>query len=244
MTPDEARWAYGLAAWDLLYNDASVDLMEDVNRWLSSEDRLQTGYRLELVEYKELPVPSAMQLMFERGLSEDDVGELEELYRGLATRTEVGLREFEQGILVEPGDVGVGISQMIPVVVAALRKQDGILAIEQPELHVHPAIQVGMGDLFIQSAGSDPDGLPSGKTLIVETHSEHIMLRLLRRIRETTDDELPPGVAGLTPEDLSVVYVESTDEGIRFRSLPVDAEGEFLDRWPRGFFEERAGELF
>ena len=244
VTPDEARWAYGLAAWDLLYNDASVDLMEDVNRWLSSEDRLQTGYRLELVEYKELPVPSAMQLMFERGLSEDDVGELEELYRGLATRTEVGLREFEQGILVEPGDVGVGISQMIPVVVAALRKQDGILAIEQPELHVHPAIQVGMGDLFIQSAGSDPDGLPSGKTLIVETHSEHIMLRLLRRIRETTDDELPPGVAGLTPEDLSVVYVESTDEGIRFRSLPVDAEGEFLDRWPRGFFEERAGELF
>ena len=122
VTPDEARWAYGLAAWDLLYNDASVDLMEDVNRWLSSEDRLQTGYRLELVEYKELPVPSAMQLMFERGLSEDDVGELEELYRGLATRTEVGLREFEQGILVEPGDVGVGISQMIPVVVAALRE--------------------------------------------------------------------------------------------------------------------------
>ena len=70
------------------------------------------------------------------------------------------------------------------------------------------------------------------------------MLRLLRRIRETTDDELPPGVAGLTPEDLSVIYVESADEGVRFRSLHVDAEGEFLDRWPRGFFEERAGELF
>ena len=244
VTPDEARWAYGLAAWDLLYNDRSVDLIEDVNRWLSSEDRLKTGYRLERVEYKELPVPSAMQVMFERGLTEDDVGELEELYHGLTARTEIGLREFEQGILVQPGDVGVGISQMIPVVVAALWKQDGILAIEQPELHVHPAIQVGMGDLFIQFADSAQDELPSRKTLIVETHSEHIMLRLLRRIRETTDNELPPGVTGLKPEDLSVVYVESIDEGVAFRSLHVDAEGEFLDRWPRGFFEERAGELF
>ena len=80
-----------------------------------------------------------------------------------------------------------------------------------------------MGDLFIRAAASDPDRLSSGKTLIIETHSEHIMLRLLRRIRETTDDELPPGVAGLTPEDLSVTYVESTGEGVRFRSLGVDS---------------------
>ena len=47
----------------------------------------------------------------------------------------------------------MGISQLIPVVVAALRAQSGILAIEQPELHVHPAIQVGFGDLFIRAAG-------------------------------------------------------------------------------------------
>ena len=244
MTPDEARWADGLAGWDLLYNDRSGDLMEEVNRWLSGEGRLRTSYRLERVELKEVPIPSAMHQMFERGLNEDDIGDLQELYRSLATRNEIKLRDFEKGILVAPGDVGVGISQMIPVVVAALRRQDGILAIEQPELHVHPAIQTGMGDLFIRAVAKDPNGLTSAKTLIVETHSEHIMLRLLRRIRETTDDELPPGVAGLTPEDLSVIYVESAGEGVRFRSLRVDAEGEFLDRWPRGFFEERAGELF
>ena len=244
VTPDEARWAHGLAAWDLLYNDRSGDFMEEVNRWLSGECRLKTAYRLERVEFKQVPVPGAMHQMFERGVTEDDVGELQELYRSLATRNEVALRDFEKGILVAPGDVGVGISQMIPVVVAALRKHDGILVIEQPELHVHPAIQVGIGDLFIHAATSDPDRLSSGKTLIIETHSEHIMLRLLRRIRETTDDELPPGVAGLTPENLSVIYVESADEGVQFRSLPVDADGEFLDRWPRGFFEERAEELF
>ena len=244
VTPDEARWADGLAGWDLLYNDRSGDLMEEVNRWISGESRLGTSYRLERVEFKEVPVPSAIHQMFERGLNEDDIGDLQELYGSLAPRNEIALRDFEKGILVAPCDVGVGISQMVPVVVAALRKQDGILAIEQPELHVHPAIQTGMGDLFIRAVATDPSGLMSAKTLIVETHSEHIMLRLLRRIRETTDDELPPGVAGLSPEDLSVIYVESADEGVRFRSLRVDAEGEFLDRWPRGFFEERAGELF
>jgi hypothetical protein len=244
VTPDEARWAHGLAAWDLLYNDRRGDLMEEVNAWLSSEERLRTSYRLERVEFKEIPVPSAMHQMFERGLNEDDIGELQDLYMSLATRTEIALRDFQNGILVAPGDVGVGISQMVPVIVAALRKQDGVLGVEQPELHIHPAIQVGMGDLFIKAAGTDPDKLCSGKTLIIETHSEHIMLRLLRRIREQTEGELPPGTLGLTPDNLSVIYVESGDEGVRFRPLRVAKDGDFVDRWPQGFFEERAEELF
>lgn len=244
VTPDEARWAQGLAAWDLLYNDRSGELMEAVNRWLSDETRLRTTYRLERVEFREIPVPSRFDQVFERGLQEDDIGELQELYFSLKTRSEIALRDFEKGILVAPGDVGVGISQMVPVVVASLRKVDGILSIEQPELHVHPAIQVGMGDLFIRAVRGDPDRLFSGKSVIVETHSEHIMLRLLRRIREQTDNEVPPGFEGITPDDLSVIYVESGLEGVRFRPLRVSEDGDFLDRWPHGFFDERAEELF
>jgi predicted ATPase len=158
---------------------------------------------------------------------------------------EIALRDFRKGILVAPGDVGVGISQKAPVVVAALRKRNGVLAIEQPELHIHPAIQVGIGDLLINAIQANPEGLPTaGKTLLIETHSEHILLRLLRRIRETTEKELPPGVVGLTAEDLSVIYVEGDEQGVRFRALDVDKHGEFRDQWPHGFFEERAGELF
>ena len=67
---------------------------------------------------------------------------------------------------------------------------------------------------------------------------------LFRSIREMTEGELPPGVLGLEADDLSVVYVESSDDGVRFHPLAVDKDGEFLDRWPQGFFEERAGELF
>jgi AAA ATPase domain len=244
VTPDDARWASGLAAWDLLHTDRRGELMKEVNEWLSGESRLHTGHRLERVEFKEVPVPSAFNQMFERGLTEDDVGELQEIYLSLQVRSEIALRDFQRGILVAPGDVGVGISQLVPVVVGALRQRAGILAIEQPELHIHPAIQVGIGDLFIRAVRTDPDRLFASKSLLIETHSEHIMLRLLRRIRERTENDLPPGVDGLGLEDLSVIYVESTDEGVHFRALAVDKDGEFRDQWPHGFFEERAGELF
>jgi predicted ATPase len=244
LSPDESRWAQGLAAWDLLYTDSTGKLLDEVNTWLGGEERLKTGYRLEKFQFKEVPVPGRFHQLFERGLSEDDLGELQELYATLSARSEIALRDFEKGIIVAPGDVGVGISQMIPVIVGCLRNQQGILAIEQPELHVHPAIQVGIGDLFIHAVQPNDSIVGSGKTLLVETHSEHIMLRLLRRIREATENEVPPGSIGMTPDDLSVIYVESGDDGVRFRPLRVDPEGEFIDRWPKGFFEERAEELF
>ena len=244
LSPDESRWAQGLAAWDLLYTDPSGKLLEEVNSWLGGEERLKTGYRLEKFQFKEVAVPSRFHQLFERGLSEDDLGELQDLYATLSGRSEIALRDFEKGIIVTPSDVGVGISQMIPVIVGCLRSQQGIVAIEQPELHVHPAIQVGLGDLFIQAVQPTESILGAGKTLLVETHSEHIMLRLLRRIRETTENEVPPGAIGLSPNDLAVTYVESSDDGVHFRPLRVDPEGEFINRWPKGFFQERAEELF
>lgn len=244
LSPDESRWAQGLAAWDLLYTDPSGKLLEEVNAWLGGEERLKTGYRLEKFQFKEVPVPSRFHQLFERGLSEDDLGELQDLYATLSGRSEIALRDFKKGIIVSPSDVGVGISQMIPVIVGCLRNHQGILAIEQPELHVHPAIQVGLGDLFIRAGQKSDSIFGPGKTLLVETHSEHIMLRLLRRIREASENEVPPGMIGLSPDDLAVIYVESTDEGVLFRPLRVDREGDFIDRWPRGFFEERAEELF
>jgi len=243
-SPDESRWAQGLAAWDLLYSDTNGELFDSVNEWLSDERKLRTGYRLEKVSFREIPVPSRMSTMFERGLTEDDVGDLQELYESLQRRTEVGLRDFEKGILVAPGDVGVGISQIIPVVVGCLKKNIGLLAVEQPELHIHPGVQVGLGDLFIKAIGLTESGLPTGKSLLIETHSEHIILRLLRRIREKSEDDLPPGAPALMSEALSVIYVEGDDAGVHFRQLGINQAGEFSDQWPNGFFEERAKELF
>ena len=244
LSPDESRWAQGLAAWDLLYTDTKGELFDTVNDWLSSEKKLATNYRLEKALFREVPIPSRISALFERGLTEDDIGELQELYDDLDSRTQIALRDFAKGILVAPSDVGVGISQMIPVIVGCLSDRIGLLAVEQPELHIHPAIQVAMGDLLIDAV-HDGEGEPSSsKSLLIETHSEHIMLRLLRRIRETSEEELPPGAPSLAVDALSVIYAESDDSGVKFIPLRVAADGDFVDRWPRGFFEERSEELF
>ena len=244
LSPDESRWARGLAAWDLLYSDVKGDLVDAVNQWLGDEDKLRTGYQLERVVFREIPVSSRLSFLFERGLTEDDLGELQELYENLETRVEVVLRDFEKDILVAPDDIGIGISQMIPVVVGCLTDSVSLLAVEQPELHIHPALQVAMGDLLIHSAFGNQSDFLSGKSLLVETHSEHIMLRLLRRIRQTSEGEMPPDTPSLTPDAVSVIDVEDGEDGVKLYSLRVDEEGEFIDRWPQGFFDERVEELF
>ena len=244
LSPDKSRWAQGLAAWDVLHTETSDELLDRVNDWMASDLKLRTGYQLQKTTSKQVPSTNRFHQLFQRGIDEDDLGELQELYASLKTNTEFGLLDLEKGVLVAPNDVGVGISQMIPVVVACLMDPHGLIAIEQPELHIHPAIQVGLGDLFIEAVNGPQPAVGPERSLLIETHSEHIMLRLLRRVRETTDKELPPGVIGLSADDLSVVYAETGSEGVRFLPLAVDGDGEFRDRWPHGFFEERAGELF
>ena len=142
------------------------------------------------------------------------------------------------GLPVRTSDVGTGISQILPVVVAALDPdRPGITAVEQPELHVHPRLQVELGDLFAQQ-------VDQGGIFLLETHSEHLMLRLLRRIEETGSNELPEGKPPLKPDQVSVVYVEQVDGEVRATRLRIDETGEFSDRWPQGFFDERTDELF
>ena len=133
-------------------------------------------------------------------------------------------------------EVGVGISQLFPLVVAAVQARQGIIACEQPELHVHPRIQVGIGDLLTQSNNKS--------TFLIETHSEHLILRILRRIRETSEGDLPEGLQSISPADVSIVYMEPGAAGVRTRRIEIDRTGEFTSRWPDGFFAERGEELF
>lgn len=196
------------------------------------------------MEYREIEIPGPFALKFQQGLNEDDLVELEELYAELPTRQEVVLRDERTGVVVGPNDVGVGLSQLIPVIVSTLALDEGLLCIEQPELHIHPAIQVGLGDLFAATIVNRDQPLPRDRTLLLETHSEHIMLRLLRRIREATEDDLPPDIPNLSAQDIAVIYVETRSEGVSFKPLRISPDGDFIDRWPHGFFAEREEELF
>lgn len=243
-SPDEARWAHGLAAWDLLHGPRGRDLIEKVNFWLFDKERLNSGYRLERIDYRKISLPSPIDVIFQRGVEEEDLPELQELYEQYPIEQRVVLRDIRTGTLVGPSDVGVGLSQLVPVIVSLVSSEDELVAIEQPELHIHPAIQVGVGDLLasaVSASNSNPD---PERCLLIETHSEHIMLRLLKRIRETSENELPPGAPSLTPQQVAVIYVEPAADELRLTALRITADGDFIDRWPRGFFKERGEELF
>lgn len=239
LTPDEARWADGTAAWETLLH-GNESLVDEVSSWMANEDKLATGYEIIRRSFKEIDVQTLNWLV--RAADPDAAVRCEPEFlrqiEGAPVKQRVELVNPISGNSFQPRDVGIGISQVLPVVVAALEPSAAIVAIEQPELHIHPAVQVGLGDLFIK--GSKFHGV----NFLVETHSEHLILRLLRRIRETTDNEVPPGAIGIVPTDVSVIYVQSTESGTQLVKLPIDETGEFTTRWPNGFFKERAEELF
>ncbi len=139
------------------------------------------------------------------------------------------LRDERRKLLVSPTDVGFGISQLLPIVVQCLASRNTLICIEQPEIHAHPRLQAVMADLLI--AACEP---PYSNQIIAETHSEHLILRLQRRIRE----------GSLPSADVSVLYVEPEEDGSSVvKVLRLDDDGEFLDEWPSGFFEERLSEI-
>jgi len=114
--------------------------------------------------------------------------------------------------------------------------------IEQPELHLHPSLAARLGDLFLTI-----NKKPGFARLLIETHSEHLILRILRRIRQTTDGDLPehiPPTPPVTPDDVCVLWVDNLGDGTTFTRLRISDNGRWLDRWPDGFFSERHEELF
>lgn len=150
----------------------------------------------------------------------------------------IRLKDLKSGADVALQDVGVGISQILPLLLHSIGNENALLAVEQPEIHVHPALQAELGDLFIHSATT------KGNTLILETHSEHLILRIMRRMRETFEGKLPDGLPPLTPDDVCILYVEPGDNGSIVREMPLNERGELIKGWPGGFFEEALNEMF
>ncbi|MBT5318358.1 MAG: AAA family ATPase [Chloroflexi bacterium] len=171
-------------------------VVEDTNRWLADLD-IPYSVEIEVLE------PSS---------------------RGVVS---VRLRDVSRDPAVEVAfsDVGYGISQVLPLIVQSVGQPDGMVVIQQPEVHIHPRLQADLGDFFAKESET--------KQFLIETHSEHLMLRLLRKVRE----------GELDPDDLSILYVDRGTDGSTVQRLNVGADGDFLDEWPGGFFPDRLREL-
>jgi hypothetical protein len=268
--PKQGDWYTGQACWDEL---AITDIKRDhlVNSWLA-DDKLDLGYKLiyridegesrfitpsfDIQHHNDLlaitdAIGMQIEELNESGDSEASILNYQNLeaartskdlhskfYKGLSQykRSSVTIWDIRNNVSVSPADIGVGVSQLLPLIVASYTRKKGIIACEQPELHVHPRVQVGIGDLLTQ--------VHTNVTYLIETHSEHLILRLLKRVRQTTEGNLPEDMAAVKPEDISVIFLSNSNEGIQAKRIAITDDGDFVENWPGGFFEERDEELF
>ena len=102
-----------------------------------------------------------------------------------------------------------------------------------------PALQADLGDVFLHSALGE-----NRNRFLIETHSEHLLLRIMRRMRQTAAGELPEGIPKIQPKDVMVLFVEPDGPRSIIREMPLNEYGDLVKAWPGGFFEEGLREVF
>jgi predicted ATPase len=119
--------------------------------------------------------------------------------------------------------VGVGVSQILPILVMGLLASSGtLLLVEQPELHLHPKVQALLGDFFVGLA-------KCGKQCLIETHSENLVSQLRYHIVQA---------GGMEKSDCMIYFVDQDELGsAKFEPVEISAQGNILN-WPDGFFDE------
>lgn len=134
----------------------------------------------------------------------------------------LGMRTSADTEFHRPVNVGFGLTQIFPIVVAALSAaENDILLIENPEVHLHPVGQAMMGRFLAEVANS-------GIQVILETHSDHV----LNGIRRAVKQEI------IEPDKVAIHFFKPrSKEAAQVESLQVDRSGN-IDFWPEGFFDQ------
>jgi hypothetical protein len=229
---------------DLLLNTANSDFWggshaaEHVEPVRIKAQVLQTvNHHLEtsLFTEKLYKLSCAATLLVPIDLSEDDPWSYYALAQPAAVRL---FLQDGVGQKVDFHDVGSGISFVLPILFAAACQ--GFVKVQQPELHLHPALQSSLADVFIEELNRDGSG-----QFLVETHSEHLLLRFLRRIRDNEKGESLSNELRLSNKDVAIYYFDpQVNSGTIVTQQLVTPLGDFYTDWPRGFFAERNRDLF
>jgi predicted ATPase len=123
-------------------------------------------------------------------------------------------------------DEGFGVSQVLPVIVECFYvPRRSIVIFEQPEIHLHPRVQADLADLFVDAIRAREGGQSRDCQFIIESHSEHFLRRLQRRIAEED----------LAREETALYFINSQAGAARIEELDVDDYGN-IKNWPEGFF--------
>lgn len=137
------------------------------------------------------------------------------------------LVDAHTGVAINIADAGFGASQLLPILIQGLvAPKDGTLLLEQPEIHLHPKAQADLADFLIEVS-------QRGVGVIVETHSEHLLTRLRRRIADESLDR----------KDVALYYITRTEGGSTVTPVEIDEYGQVPDA-PREFFAEGFDETF
>ena len=133
---------------------------------------------------------------------------------------------------VDLTSVGVGVSQVLPVLLLCLLASPGsVVLMEQPELHLHPGMQLRLADFLLACARS-------GRQIIVETHSEHLVNRL--RLHVAQDE------TNATRDLVQLLFAEQENGVTSYRASQINPLGGLSEDWPRGFLDvgaDEAGQL-
>jgi len=130
-------------------------------------------------------------------------------------------------------DVGFGVSQVLPALVQAFYcRPHSTVWMEQPEIHLHPQVQAELADVFISATQARENGRPRDVQLIVESHSEHFLNRLQRRVAEGT----------ITANDVAVYFCRRAGSATELEPLQLNMFGE-IENWPDNFFGDEMADI-
>lgn len=121
------------------------------------------------------------------------------------------LHDIKKGFDINIVDIGFGISQILPIIVASVQRKEGLLAIDSPEAHLHSSVQSEIADMFIDSMQE--------KCVFLETHSENIVMRVQRRVAEKK----------ISNTDVALYFIENNEDGVYCRELKLAVDGSVID---------------
>jgi predicted ATPase len=220
---------------DFWGGEHSAKYVEPVKSRAEILNRVNHHLQKSLFTEKLYQLTCASTLMVPVDLREDDPWSYYALAQPAAVRL---FLQDSTGQKVDLHDVGSGVPFVLPVLYAV--SAQGFIGVQQPELHLHPALQSSLADVFIEELHREGCG-----QFVVETHSEHFLLRLMRRIRNTEKGRSLSEDLKLTHDQIAVYYFDPQVGGGTFVSRQlVTPLGDFYNDWPRGFFSERNDDLF